>query len=157
MPYGVLFLFIIYMDPKLVFGLFQDSEDKSEGKVKEIVDFSDHPYIFMGMFTRIIFRGDVLNDQVIRFFTEIDRDLDKVNLEQLNKNLIFNRAYSYLKQLDLQNSFHVDTLLEKADDNFLQASTLALDHFLELEEYEKCSFIKNIIDFVEFSQNKLPL
>jgi len=145
------------MDPKLVFGLFQDPEDKSEGKVKEIVDFSDHPYIFMGMFTRIIFRGDVLNDQVIRFFTEIDRDLDKVNLEQLNKNLIFNRAYSYLKQLDLQNSFHVDTLLEKADDNFLQASTLALDHFLELEEYEKCSFIKNIIDFVEFSQNKLPL
>jgi len=157
MPYGVLFLFIIYMDPKLVFGLFQDPEDKSEGKVKEIVDFSDHPYIFMGMFTRIIFRGDILNDQVIRFFTEIDRDLDKVNLEQLNKNLIFNRAYSYLKQLDLQNSFHVDTLLEKADDNFLQASTLALDHFLELEEYEKCSFIKNIIDFVEFSQNKLPL
>jgi len=145
------------MDPKLVFGLFQDPEDKSEGKVKEIVDFSDHPYIFMGMFTRIIFRGDILNDQVIRFFTEIDRDLDKVNLEQLNKNLIFNRAYSYLKQLDLQNSFHVDTLLEKADDNFLQASTLALDHFLELEEYEKCSFIKNIIDFVEFSQNKLPL
>jgi hypothetical protein len=157
MPYGVLFLFIIYMDPKLVFGLFQDSEDKSEGKVKEIVDFSDHPYIFMGMFTRIIFRGDVLNDQVIRFFTEIDRDLDKVNFEQLNKNLIFNRAYSYLKQLDLQNSFHVDTLLEKADANFLQASTLALNHFLELEEYEKCSFIKNIIDFVEFSQNKLPL
>jgi hypothetical protein len=157
MPYGVLFLFIIYMDPKLVFGLFQDPEDKSEVKVKEIVDFSDHPYIFIGMFTRIIFRGDVLNDQVLRFFTEINKDIDKVNLEQVNKNLIFNRAYSYLKQLDLQNSFHVDTLLEKADDNFLQASTLALDHFLELEEYEKCSFIKNIIDFVEFSQNKLPL
>jgi len=157
MPYGVLFLFIIYMDPKLVFGLFQDPEDKSEVKVKEIVDFSDHPYIFIGMFTRIIFRGDVLNDQVLKFFTEINKDIDKVNLEQVNKNLIFNRAYSYLKQLDLQNSFHVDTLLEKADDNFLQASTLALDHFLELEEYEKCSFIKDIIDFVEFSQNKLPL
>jgi len=145
------------MDPKLVFGLFQDPEDKSESKVKEIVDFSDHPYIFIGMFTRIIFRGDVLNDQVLKFFTEINKDIDKVNLEQVNKNLIFNRAYSYLKQLDLQNSFHVDTLLEKADDNFLQASTLALDHFLELEEYEKCSFIKDIIDFVEFSQNKLPL
>ena len=40
MPYGVLFLFIIYIDPRLVFGLFQDPEDKSEEKVKEIVDFS---------------------------------------------------------------------------------------------------------------------
>lgn len=157
MPYSVLFLFIIYMDPSLVFGLFQDPEDKSGKKVKEISDFSDHPYVFMGMFTRIIFRGDVLNDQVIRFFTEINKDLDKVNLEQLNKSLIFNRAYSYLSQLNLEDSFHIDTLLEKADDNFLQACTLALDHFLELEEYEKCSFIKNIIEFIEFSQNKLPL
>lgn len=157
MPYGVLFLFIIYMDPSLVFGLFESPDDKSEKKVKEILDFSEHPYIFMGMFTRIISRGDVLNDQVIRFFTEINRDLDKVNLEQLNKNLIFNRAYSYLKQLDLQNSFHIDTLLEKVDDNFLRACTLALNHFLEVEEYEKCSFIKNIINFIEFSQSKLPL
>ena len=39
MPHGVLFLFIDKMDPTLVFGLFQDPEDKSEGKVKEIVDF----------------------------------------------------------------------------------------------------------------------
>lgn len=157
MPYGVLFLFIIYMDPKLVFGLFQDPEDRSESKVKEISDFSEHPYIYMGMFTRIIFRGDVLNDQVLKFFTEINRDIDKTNLEQVNKNLIFNRAYSYLKQLNLENSFHVDTLLDKGDDTFLQACTVALDHFLELEEYEKCSFLKNIIEFVEFSQNKLPL
>ena len=157
MPYGVLFLFIIYMDPKLVFGLFQDPEDRSESKVKEISDFSEHPYIYMGMFTRIIFRGDVLNDQVLKFFTEINRDIDKTNLEQVNKNLIFNRAYSYLKQLNLENSFHVDTLLDKGDVTFLQACTVALDHFLELEEYEKCSFLKNIIGFVEFSQNKLPL
>jgi hypothetical protein len=59
--------------------------------------------------------------------------------------------------LNLEDSFHIDTLLGKADNNFLQACTLALDHFLELEEYEKCSFIKNIIEFIEFSQNKLPL
>jgi hypothetical protein len=65
MPYGVLFLFIIYMDPRLVFGLFQDPEDKSEEKVKEIIDFSEHPYVLMGMFTRIIFRGDVVRNQIV--------------------------------------------------------------------------------------------
>ena len=43
MPRGVLFLFIYKMDPTLVFGLFQDPEDKSEEKVKEIIDFSEHP------------------------------------------------------------------------------------------------------------------
>ena len=157
MPYSVLFLFIIYMDPRLVFGLFQDPEDKSEEKVKEIIDFSEHPYVLMGMFTRIIFRGDIINDQILKFFSEIDKEIDTENLQILNKNMIFSRAYSYLSKLDLNNSFHVETLLDKASDPFLQACDLSIDHFTELEEYEKCSFIKKFKDFIEFSQNKLPL
>ena len=157
MPSGVLFLFIIYMDPRLVFGLFQDPEDRSEEKVKEIIDFSEHPYVLMGMFTRIIFRGDVINDQILKFFSEIDKEVDTENLQILNKNMIFSRAYSYLSKLDLNNSFHVETLLDKASDPFLQACDLSIVHFTELEEYEKCSFIKKFKDFIEFSQNKLPL
>ena len=157
MPHGVLFLFIIYMDPRLVFGLFQDPEDKSEEKVKEIIDFSEHPYVLMGMFARIIFRGDIVNDQILKFFSEINKDVDLEDLQVANKNMIFIRAYSYLTKLDLENSIHVETLLDKADDKFLQACDLSIDHFTELEEYEKCSFIKKFKDFIEFSQNKLPL
>ena len=157
MPHGVLFLFIIYMDPRLVFGLFQDPEDKSEEKVKEIIDFSEHPYVLMGMFTRIIFRGDIVNDQILKFFSEINKDVDLEGLQVANKNMIFIRAYSYLTKLDLENSFHIEILLDKADDKFLQACDLSIDHFTELEEYEKCSIIKKFKNFIEFSQNKLPL
>ena len=71
--------------------------------------------------------------------------------------MIFSRAYSYLNKLDLDNSFHVETLLDKAGDPFLQACDLSINYFTELEEYEKCSFIKKFKDFIEFSQNKLPL
>jgi hypothetical protein len=157
MPYGVLFLFIIYMDPRLVFGLFQDPEDKSEEKVKEIIDFSEHPYVLMGMFTRIIFRGDVVSNQIVKFFAEINKEMDVENLQILNKNMIFSRAYSYLSRLDLNNLFHIETLLDKASDPFLQACDLSIEHFTESEEYEKCSLIKKFKDFIEFSQNKLPL
>jgi hypothetical protein len=157
MPYGVLFLFIIYMDPRLVFGLFQDPEDKSEEKVKEIIDFSEHPYVLMGMFTRIIFRGDVVSNQIVKFFAEINKEMDVENLQILNKNMIFSRAYSYLSRLDLNNSFHIETLLDKASDPFLQACDLSIEYFTESEEYEKCSLIKKFKDFIEFSQNKLPL
>ena len=157
MPYGVLFLYIIYMDPTLVFGLFQDPEERSEEKVKEIVDFSEHPYVLMGMFTRIIFRGGVVSDQIVKFFAEINKEMDVENLQILNKNMIFSRAYSYLSRLDLNNSFHIETLLDKASDPFLQACDLSIEHFTESEEYEKCSLIKKFKDFIEFSQNKLPL
>jgi len=157
MPYGVLFLFIIYMDPTLVFGLFQDPEDKSEKRVKEIIDFSEHPYVLMGMFTRIIFRGDVVSNQIVKFFAEINKEMDVENLQILNKNMIFSRAYSYLSKLDLNNSFHIETLLDKASDPFLQACDLSIEYFTESEEYEKCSLIKKFKDFIEFSQNKLPL
>jgi hypothetical protein len=145
------------MDPRLVFSLFQDPEDKSEEKVKEIIDFSEHPYVLMGMFTRIIFRGDVVSDQIVKFFAEINKEMDVENLQILNKNMIFSRAYSYLSRLDLDNSFHVETLLDKANDPFLQACDLSIEHFTESEEYEKCSLIKKFRDFIEFSQNKLPL
>jgi hypothetical protein len=157
MPYGVLFLFIIYMDPRLVFGLFQDPEDKSEEKVKELIDFSEHPYVLMGMFTRIIFRGDIVNDQILKFFSEINKDVDIEDLQVANKNMIFTRAYSYLAKLDLENSFHIETLLDKAGDPFLQACDLSIEYFTVLEQYEKCSVIKKFKDFIEFSQNKLPL
>lgn len=145
------------MDPNLVFGLFEDPNDQSESKVKEIIDFSEHPYVFMGMFTRIILRGDILNDQVIKFFSEINRDLDKDRLQDVNSNLIYNRAYLYIKQLDLSNSFHIETLLDKADTNFIAACNMSIEHFTELEEYEKCALIKKIKDFIDFSQKKLPL
>ena len=157
MPYGVLFLFRVDMDPRLVFELFPDPEDKSEEKVKEIIDFSDHPYVLMGMFTRIIFRGDVVSDQIVKFFAEINKEMDVESLQIVNKNMIFSRAYSYLNKLDLDNSFHVETLLDKAGDPFLQACDLSINYFTESEEYEKCSFIKKFKDFIEFSQNKLPL
>jgi len=145
------------MDPRLVFGLFQDPEDKSEEKVKEIIDFSEHPYVLMGMFTRIIFRGDVVSNQIVKFFAEINKEMDVENLQILNKNMIFSRAYSYLSRLDLNNSFHIETLLDKASDPFLQACDLSIEYFTESEEYEKCSLIKKFKDFIEFSQNKLPL
>jgi hypothetical protein len=145
------------MDPRLVFGLFQDPEDKSEEKVKELIDFSEHPYILMGMFTRIIFRGDIVNDQILKFFSEINKDVDIEDLQVANKNMIFTRAYSYLAKLDLENSFHIETLLDKAGDPFLQACDLSIEYFTVLEQYEKCSFIKKFKDFIEFSQNKLPL
>jgi hypothetical protein len=137
--------------------LFQDPEDKSEEKVKEIIDFSEHPYVLMGMFTRIIFRGDVVSNQIVKFFAEINKEMDVENLQILNKNMIFSRAYSYLSRLDLNNSFHIETLLDKASDPFLQACDLSIEHFTESEEYEKCSLIKKFKDFIEFSQNKLPL
>ena len=98
---------------------------------------------------------DVSNES--QFFSEINKDIDIESLEIVNKSMIFSRAYSYLSKLDFDNSFHVETLLDKASDPFLQACDLSIDYFTESEEYEKCSFIKKFKDFIEFSQNKLPL
>lgn len=145
------------MDSNLVFGLFDDPGDKSEDKVKEIIDFSEHPYVLMGMFTRIISRGDIINDQILKFFSEINKEVDLENLEIVNKHTIFLRAYSYLVKLDLSNSFHIETLLDKADDRFILACDQSIDHFTELEEYEKCFTVKKFKDFIVFSKNKLPL
>ena len=83
-----------------------------------------------------------VNDQIMKFFAEINREIITEGLQVLNKGVIFHKAYSYISKLDLENSFHVETLLDKADDTFLQACDLSIEHFTEVEEYEKCLFIK---------------
>lgn len=140
-----------------VFSLF-DSEggNPKSQKVVERPDFSNHPYVLLGFFTKMILRGDLFNTQLTNIATE-DTKVDTQALYELNKLLIYNRAYEYLEKLDLNNQEHLECILEKANDDFLVAANRALEFYTSIEQYEKCSVIKKVQDFVKFSQKKLPL
>ena len=93
----------------------------------------------------------------MKFFQEIDRPVTKAEQEVFNKFLVYTRALNFLYQVDLENDFHIEVLLEKGDQNFIDACQQVIDFFSMNEEYEKCASVKKYQDFINFSQNKLPL
>lgn len=139
-----------------IFSLFDSENVKSSQKEIQKSDFTDHPYVLLGFFTRMILRGDLYNTQLTNIATE-DTKVDTQALYELNKLLMYNRAYEYLEKLDLNNQEHLECILEKANDDFLIAAGRALEFYTSLEHYEKCTVIKKVQDFVKFSQKKLPL
>jgi hypothetical protein len=111
-----------------VFSLFDSEEQPLKNSQQSTpVDFKDHPYVYLGFFTKMILRGDTVNKQLTTTASN-DVKIDTQGLYDLNKLLIYNRAFEYLEKLDPS-----------------------------IEQYEKCRVIKKIQDFVKFSQKKLPL
>jgi hypothetical protein len=146
------------IDPNNIFGLF-DSGSESQSGEKEVnkIEISEHPLILVGMFTRMVLRGEEVNQDIMKFFQEIEREVTAKEQEHFNKFMIYNRALSFLAQMNLDDPLHVEVLLEKTGEDFLQACQMTIEFYTEREEYEKCAFIKKFQDFIEFSQNKLPL
>jgi hypothetical protein len=147
------------IDPNSIFNLFNSGSEESTEVSKEVLpaDVSDHPLILVGMFTRMVLKGEEISGDIMKFFQTIERPITASEQKHFNKVLIYNRALSYLQQVNLKDPLHVDVLLNKTGDSFLEACTETINFFSEIEEYEKCVFIKIFQDFIKFSQKKLPL
>jgi hypothetical protein len=81
--------------------------------------------------------------------TEGDLDVDK--LEKAGIHMVYWRAYNHIEKIDLTQEFHVDILRAYADDNFIKALAMCLHYYEDIEEYEKCAFLKTISDIVNLS------
>ena len=146
------------MDPNSIFSLF-DSEPENQEKLpeKDIKDLSKHPYVSLGLFTRMILRGESAVDNSMSFLKLINPEMDLDSAREFNTYMVYLSGFTYLSRLSLEDPLHQEVLSEKAGDDFLLACSKSIQHFSEMEEYEKCAFIKKFVDFINFSQNKLPL
>lgn len=67
----------------------------------------------------------------------------------------FNRAFFYIKDLDLKDIAHVNALLSSTENEEVEGNfEYTLKYFESIEEYEKCSFILKI---QKIFQNNLEL
>jgi hypothetical protein len=148
------------MDPDTVFSLFDsEPENRVESPRKEITNLSEHPYVLMGLFTRMILRGEESIQNTIEFLKVINMDshFDFETNTALSRYMLYTAGFNHLSKLSLEDPFHRDVLLEKAGVDFLNACDKAIQFFQTREEYEKCALIKKFSDFTNFSKNKLPL
>lgn len=142
------------MEVENVFGLFDSEQERP--KREKLSNTTQLPYIFIALFTRMMLYIDILNIETEKVLRKLDSNIDTEKLKYVNKMITFARAYDLISQFDFNNPEHVEALLDVDSPDFSQACNKMLETLTYYEEYEKCAFIKELKDFVNFSQDKLP-
>lgn len=137
------------MDISRIFDLFNNNESDQNDDVSLLIDFSDHPLYFIGGFNKVISNHLFFAEYTIKNFQKISPDIDIKELEKAGEELMFRKAWGYIKNLDLNKSFHLDSLKVKADKHMVHNLQISISFFESLEEYEKCAFLKKIENKIE--------
>jgi len=137
------------MDINKIFNLFESgSEEKSKEDVV-LINIKDTPIYWIGMFKKLIQNNNIFTTQVVGFFDKINPELDLEDIKEMGDRVAYERAYYYLSKIDIENKMHQDSILLNMDDNLKKSLNKSILYFQEYEEYEKCAFIKKILDFTK--------
>jgi hypothetical protein len=141
------------MDLDKIFGLFSASgsneEQPSQSYEEMISYYKKHPLYWVGMFKKIIYNHHLFNDQLLKFFEQIDEKLSKVDMDKAGEYIVFTKAWEYIKKVDPNDKTHQEALYHFADIHLETALELSISYFQETEEYEKCAHLKKNLDFVK--------
>jgi hypothetical protein len=141
------------MDPKKIFNLFgpfKNNELKISSK-EELDNYIETPHFKLGMFKKLILNEESFIQNVTKFFVKTDPKLDKTDLERAGEYLAYTRAWYWIKDCDIDSDVWGVALQDYKDDNLLITIRLCIKYFENIEEYEKCAFLKKIQSFIERS------
>jgi hypothetical protein len=130
-----------------IFNLFNNNENDDDTSL--LMDFSEHPLFWISGFNKLINNHLFFTQYTIKTFQNISPDINIEELEKAGEELMFRKAWNYIKPMDLSKVFHVECLKLKADDEFVNNLQISIEFFEMFEEYEKCALLKNIKNKVE--------
>ncbi len=131
-----------------IFNLFnnENEENFSNDESSLLVDFSEHPLFWISGFNKIISNHLFFKKYTAKTFKNISPDFDIEELEKAGEELMFRKAWDYIKYINLNNNFHIECIKLKADDKLVSNLEESICFFEALEEYEKCALLKKIED-----------
>lgn len=115
---------------------------------KSIKDIEEnHPQYYLGMFQKLI--NNHLNYQkgLIEMFKTADPNLNMKEIEAAGEHLLYKSAWEYIKKFDLEDSYSQEILEKSNLKDLKKAIKSSLIYYENEEEYEKCAFLKKLLDF----------
>jgi hypothetical protein len=127
-----------------IFNAFEQPDDQKIDDVNLLMDFSEHPLYWISGFNKIISNNLFFKKYTVKMFKDIPPDSNLEMLENAGEHLMFEKAWDYVKNLNIHNPFHIDCLKTKSDETLLNSLNAALQFFENIEEYEKCILLKEL-------------
>ena len=146
------------MDINKIFGAFNSSSrDEDENGFPQVsflgasLQQENHPRYYIKMFVKLVNNYTSYNKKLINFFGSSDPQLNIKEIEHTGDIMLYERAFSYLTEIDIQDEYHIRILFSEADKDMEDALNKILRFFENEEEYERCAVIKKYLDFLNFS------
>ena len=110
------------------------------------MDFKNTPTYWVGMYKKLILNHINFNKKIIKFFQKSDKTLDIDDVKEAGEFVTYNRAWSYIKKIDMSNKEHIKGIKVYADEYLDTALKLGISFFIETEQYERCAHLQKILD-----------
>ena len=140
------------MDINHIFNLFGGDPKKYNDEPPTTInmaDFEKTPSYKIGMFKKIILNQHVFQKKLIDMFKTPKDDFGMEGMDEVGEYIAHHRAWSYMKDCVIKNEIWQDSLSIQNDENLETAVKLSISFFEEIEEYEKCAFLKKIELFLK--------
>lgn len=145
------------MDINKIFGTFESSSKEGGNenyfippKITTFIN-EDSPSYKLGMFKKLVLNYLNYTQSLIEIFDKSDPSLDIKEIKKTGEVILYDRAYNYIKDIDLHKKEHINVLFRETKVDLELALNKSIDHFESLEEYEKCAILKKYLDFLNFS------
>jgi hypothetical protein len=136
-----------------IFALF-DYKNENKPLTEEdntIIELYEEPLFYISAFEKLIQNNNIFNHKLEIIFKH-DEHYDPESLIETGNVIVYNRAYSFITMLDLNNDVHKHALQIRAKQSYLIDNlTSVMNFFIKYEEYEKCMVIKAILKYIQES------
>jgi hypothetical protein len=137
------------MNIKNIFDAFNSENFQNDDETSLLMDFSEHPLFWVSGFNKIIDNHLFFTQYTVKTFKNISPDINIDELEKAGEELMFRKAWDYIKGINLSKNFHVECIKNKASRDFIYNLQISIQFFEVHEEYEKCALLKGIKDLIE--------
>lgn len=138
------------IDKDKIFQLFVDGKQIKDDKTKEeIKDFMNGPYAKIGMFVKLIQNHEVFHKKLEKFLKKEQPDYNVESTKEASEFTVYHRAWSYIKNIDIDNSDHINAIINFDPKVFYKTLNGAVNFFEIYEEYEKCAHLHKIKELVK--------
>ena len=127
-----------------LFGSNDDFDGVDNGKT--YMDFKNTPTYWVGMYKKLILNHINFNKKIVKFFQKSNKDLDLNDVKEAGEFVTYNRAWSYIKKIDISNKDHIKGIKTYSDEYLDTSLKLGISFFIETEQYERCAHLQKILD-----------
>ena len=133
------------IDMTNIFGLFVPGEELDGTKTATNLDeLKTKPIFHVGMYKKLILNHVNFNTKVLNFFKNSNQEFDINDIKEAGEYVVFNRAWSYISNVDIKNKGYIDALKHYSDDEFYASLDMGIKFFQQDELYERCAFLLKI-------------
>jgi len=133
------------IDMTNIFGLFVPGEQlDGTNTAKTFNELREKPIFHVGMYKKLILNHLNFNAKVLNFFKETNQEFDVKDIKEAGEYVVFNRAWSYISEVDLKNKGYINAIKHYSDEDFHRALDMGIEFFIQDELYERCALLLKI-------------